>query len=90
MRLLPSWRWPVTRARCGKVDSLSAFSSGSGEQLITIDGKTYATVIEARFPVRAGDIVEHRPAGSHTTITAVQTMLISEPESENLFSGCIQ
>ena len=77
----------MTRARCGKVDSISAFTSGSGEQIIHIDGKRYAAVIDpARFPVRAGDIVEHIPAGTRTTITAVQALLINEPQSENLFS----
>lgn len=78
----------MTKARCGRVDHISGFVSGDGQQLITIDGKTYGAVINfERFPISVGSIVEHVPAGNRTMITAVQAELIAVPLVSDLFSN---
>lgn len=77
----------MTRAIIGTVDHISAFVSGVGEQIITIDGRSYVTTINtARFPVVAGSKVEYRIAGKRAEILAVQAELIALPEAKNLFN----
>lgn len=75
------------KPRCGRVEHISAFVSGDGQQLITIDGQRYAAVIDyQRFPLTVGSIVEFVPAGNRVTITAVQADLISLPLAAGPFT----
>lgn len=78
---------PKSRAIIGRVDHISAFVSGVGEQLITIDGRKFAAIIDLqRFPVAAGSIVEYRTHGNRAEILAVQAELLPEPLAESLFN----
>lgn len=78
----------MTRPVIGTVDHISGFVSGAGEQIISIDGKRFAAVIDLkRFPVVAGSIVEYRTAGNRAEILAVQCDLLPLPQAANLFNG---
>lgn len=77
----------MTRPVIGTVDHISGFVSGAGEQIISIDGKRFAAVIDLqRFPVVAGCKVEYRAEGARAEILAVQTDLLPMPEASNLFN----
>jgi len=77
----------VTRPRIGTVDHISAFVSGDGQQLITIDGKQYAASINfQRYPVMVGSQVEYRTMGNRAEILAVQAELLPLPSATNLFN----
>jgi hypothetical protein len=79
----------MTRPRIGTVEYISGFVSGDGQQLITIDGKTFAASINfERYPVRPGSQVEFRTEGNRAEILAVQAELIPVPQAQNLFSNC--
>jgi hypothetical protein len=77
----------VTRPRIGTVEYISAFVSGDGQQLISIDGKQYAASINfERYPIRVGSQVEFRTAGNRAEILAVQAELLPLPEAATLFN----
>lgn len=76
----------MTRARCGKVESLSGFAAGA-DRVIRIDGRDYAASIDLnKFPVSVGAIVEYRTEGRRAEITGLQVELLPLPESTNLFN----
>jgi len=77
----------VTRPRIGTVDHISAFVSGDGQQLISIDGKQYAASINLKqFPIMAGSQVEYRTMGNRAEILALQVELLPVPSATNLFN----